>query len=139
MQQLKEAEQLGELLRLFESIVDTVRQPLLVMDAEHHVVSANQSFYHAFQLRDADVLGRTVFEIDDGGWNIPKLRELLEERMPEHSLENFQLIHEFPRVGRRVLLLNARRLKRERACQAWFCWRWKMSPKADGENRDRSI
>lgn len=114
IQQLKTAEKAGELRAFFESIVNTVRHPLVVLDEERHVVLANRFFCDLFRLRPKQVMGKSMTELGDGAWNIDELRELLEEILPENAaFEDFKVDHEFPGVGRKILLLNARRLERE--------------------------
>ena len=96
-----------------EAIVETVREPLLVFDAELRVVRATGSFYAIFGGSPAETEGRKFFEIGGGLWNIPPLRTLLEELLPNDSrLENFQVEHDFPSIGFRCMLLNARRIQR---------------------------
>ena len=112
LQQVKEVEK--ALHGLFESIVNTVRQPLLVLDKDHRVVSANDCFCKTFRIPLTEIAGVLISEIGDGEWNIPELTELLEKILPRNrAFENFKVTHEFPSVGRKVLLLNARRLERE--------------------------
>jgi chemotaxis protein methyltransferase CheR len=94
---------------LAQAIVDTVREPLLVLDSELRVVSASRSFYLKFQLEQLDVLGRSVYAIADALWDIPDLRTLLEEILPRHSvMEAYEVEHEVSGIGRRTLILNAR-------------------------------
>jgi two-component sensor histidine kinase len=94
---------------LAQAIVNTVREPLLVLDSELRVVSASRSFYLKFQLEQLDVLGRSVYAIADALWNIPDLKTLLEEILPRHSvMEAYEVEHEFSGIGRRTLILNAR-------------------------------
>lgn len=101
-------------LEYAESIVDTVREPLLVLDAKLNVISANRSFYRVFVASPEETEGRLVYEIGNRQWNIPKLRELLEEILPQNSsFEDFEVEHEFSVIGKRVMLLNARRLYRK--------------------------
>lgn len=119
IRQLKEAEKVGELRAFFESIVETVRQPLLVLDDELRVISANRSFCDIFRLRPNEIKGTPIYEVGDGQWNIPELRVLLEEILPQNTaFEDFQVNHEFPKVGHKILHLNARRLQREPALPA---------------------
>ncbi|HUG68374.1 MAG TPA: chemotaxis protein CheB [Pirellulaceae bacterium] len=112
LRQVKEVEK--TLHGLFESIVTTVRHPLLVLDKEHRVVMANRSFCATFRVRPTQIVGALIAKSGEGEWNIPELGELLESILPQNSaFENFEVDHEFPNVGRKVLLLNARRLERE--------------------------
>lgn len=94
-----------------EAVVRTLHEPLLVLDAELRVQSANPAFYRAFRIDAAALVGRSLFAPDGGGWDFPALRQLLEELLPrQRSIESFEIDHDFP-VGRRSLLLNARRLE----------------------------
>lgn len=94
---------------LAETIVETVREPLLILDGDLHVMSANPSFYRCFKTTPADTLGRLIYDLGDRQWSIPELRRLLEQIIPENSrFEGFSVTHEFPGVGLRTLLLNAR-------------------------------
>ena len=97
-----------------EAIVQTVREPLLVLDPDLRVVSANRSFYRTFQVTPAETEGRLLYELGNRQWDIPALRLLLEQIVPQNTFfENFQVSHDFQRIGRRTMLLNARRLYRE--------------------------
>jgi two-component sensor histidine kinase len=93
------------------AIVDTVREPLLVLDRDLRVIVASRSFYVAFQMSRERTQGHTIYDLDDGVWNIPELRLLLEKIVPEHGvMEGFQVERDFPRLGRRSMLLNARQV-----------------------------
>ncbi|MGA2936707.1 MAG: CheR family methyltransferase [Syntrophobacteraceae bacterium] len=95
-----------------ESIVETVREPLLVLDGDFRVVSANKAFYETFRISRQESEGSPVYELGSGRWNIPALRELLEKIIPEKSsFHDFRVEHDFPLVGHRVLVLNARRIE----------------------------
>ena len=113
----KLAEQAAELNRAYaESIVATVREPLLVLDHDLLVVSANRAFYRQFKVGAAETERRRIYELGRGQWNIPRLRQLLEKILPKRSrFEDFEVAHDFPGVGRRVMLLNARRLEQRPA------------------------
>ena len=96
---------------LEEAIVDTVREPLVVLDDVLRVVVASRSFYSAFQVTKEETEGRTLFELGDGQWDIASLRERLGKIIPEHAtIEGFEVEHEFARIGRRTMLLNARKI-----------------------------
>ena len=102
---------LRDALAYSESIVDTVREPLLVLDSTLHVRTASQSFYRTFGVFPEQTIGKFVYDLGDGQWNIPELRRLLEEVLPqEKSFRNFEVVHEFSSLGVRVMLLNGRRL-----------------------------
>lgn len=109
----KRAQVLFEAKELADKIIDTVREPMLVLDPNLQVVSANETFYQRFHARDAETIGQPVYALDDGQWDIPRLRELLENVLPEnHSFSDFEVEHEFAQLGRRVMMLNARRIDR---------------------------
>jgi len=96
---------------LEQAIVDTVREPLLVLDEELRVVTASRSFYTAFKVSGQETEGRHLFELGNGQWDIPDLRKLLEEIIPRHTtIEKYEVEHEFPSIGRRSMLLNARKI-----------------------------
>jgi two-component sensor histidine kinase len=96
---------------LEEAIVDTVREPLIVLDEDLRVVVASRSFYRAFAAGREDTDGRLLYELGNGQWNIPALRRLLEEIIPQHTtIEEFEVEHDFPTLGRRTMLLNARKV-----------------------------
>src|SRR6202451_2958788 len=94
------------------NIVDTVREPLLILDATLRVRSANRAFYQTFQVSAEETVNRLIYELGNGQWDIPDLRTLLEDVVPKSSVFNdFELDHTFPAIGRRVMLLNARKLQ----------------------------
>src|SRR4051812_31601145 len=95
-----------------QNIVDTVREPLLILDAGLRVHSANRAFYQTFRVSSEETEGHLIYELGNGQWDIPDLRRLLEDVVPKSSVFNdFELEHTFPVIGRRVMLLNARQLK----------------------------
>src|SRR5215213_7431521 len=94
------------------NIVDTVREPLLILDTTLRVQSANRAFYQTFRVSPAQTVSRLIYELGNGQWDIPELRTLLEDIVPKSSVFNdFELDHTFPLIGRRVMLLNARKLQ----------------------------
>jgi two-component system, chemotaxis family, CheB/CheR fusion protein len=100
-----------EARELAEGIVDTVREPLIVLNSGFRVVSASRYFYQYFQLTPALTVGRLIYEIGDHQWDIPKLRELLEKVLPlNESFEDYAVEYEFPVNGLQTMLLNARRI-----------------------------
>src|SRR6187397_134658 len=95
-----------------QNIVDTVREPLLILDATLRVQSANRAFYQTFHVSPVETEGRLIYELGNGQWDIPDLRTLLEDIVPKSSVfDDFELDHTFPAIGRRVMLLNARKLQ----------------------------
>jgi two-component system, chemotaxis family, CheB/CheR fusion protein len=109
---IKESEQAVIAARDFaEAIIRTARDPFLILDADLRVEMANEAFYTTFKVSRAESLGRTVFELDHGHWNIPRLRELLQDILPRKSFfNNFEVTHNFENIGPRTMLLNARTL-----------------------------
>ena len=94
-----------------ESIVETIHEPLLVLTPELRVKSVNPAFYEHFGVRPEQTLGRRIYELGNGDWDIPGLRTLLEEVLPDsHVFNDFEVRHDFAGLGRRVMLVNARRL-----------------------------
>jgi PAS domain S-box-containing protein len=95
-----------------QNIVDTVREPLLILDTSLRVRSGNRAFYQTFQVSLEETENRLIYELGNGQWDIPDLRTLLEDIVPKSSVfNNFELEHTFPIIGRRVMLLNARKLE----------------------------
>src|SRR6202163_3806055 len=96
---------------LAQSIVDTVREPVVVLDKGLRVIAASRSFYSAFKVSPEDTQGRLLYALGDGQWDIPKLRVLLEKIIPEHGvMEDYEVEHEFPNLGHRTMYLNARQI-----------------------------
>ena len=105
-------------LHYTESIVDTVREPMLVLDQDLKIVSANRSFYRTFRVTRQETEGRPVYELGNRQWDIPELRKLLEEVVPQNSIfNNYPMNHAFPEIGLRKMLLNARKLYDELGSQ----------------------
>ena len=96
---------------LAESIIETIREPLLVLDGNLQVVSANRAFYQFFQVTITDTVGRKIYDLGNSQWNIPALRELLEIILPrDRAVEGYVVEHDFPAIGHHKILLNARRM-----------------------------
>jgi two-component sensor histidine kinase len=94
---------------LAQSIVDTVGEPVVVLDKGLRVIAASRSFYSAFKVSPEDTQGRLLYALGDGQWDIPKLRVLLDKIIPEHGvMEDYEVEHEFPNLGHRTMRLNAR-------------------------------
>ncbi len=109
---LKQAEEAAHNAQVYaESIVETVHESLLVLTTDLRVRSANRSFYEAFHSTPAETEGRLLYELSDGQWNIPELRRVLTEVLPQNkSFEDFEVTHDFPTIGRRTMRLNARQV-----------------------------
>lgn len=108
----KQAEvQTREAKELAEKIINTVRNPMLVLGEDLRVQSANNAFHSYFNENSAEVRGKLVYELNDGQWNVPRLRELLQDVLPDdHTLEDFELEHKSDEGECRFLILNARRI-----------------------------
>ncbi len=91
-----------------EAIVETVREPLVILTQNLRVMKANKTFYETFRAVPEETEGRLIYDLGNGQWNIPKLRELLENILPAHAtFRDFEVTHEFEHVGRKAMLLNA--------------------------------
>ena len=96
---------------LAEGIVNTVSEPLIVLDSALQVVSASRSFYQHFEVKPEDTVGRKIYDLGNGQWNIPTLRQLLEDLLPQKQvLDGYVVEHDFPGLGLRRMVLNARRI-----------------------------
>src|SRR5258708_377561 len=99
---------------LAQAIVNTIHEPLLVLDTRFHVMAASRSFYEIFKVDPEHTQGRLLYSLGDGQWNIPALRLLLETIIPERAaMDGFEVSHDFPGLGRRTMLLNARKVRYE--------------------------
>ncbi|NEV63777.1 chemotaxis protein CheB [Thiorhodococcus minor] len=104
-------EELRSARAIAEGVVDAVREPLVVLDPDTVIVSANRSFYRHFQVTERETLGKPLCDLGSGQWNVPALRALLGKlAQPGASFDDYRIEHDFPRLGRRVMQLNARRL-----------------------------
>ena len=91
-----------------EAIVETVREPLVILNQNLQVMKANRTFYETFQAAREETEERLIYDLGNGQWNIPQLRELLENILPAHAtFRDFEVTHEFEHIGRKVMLLNA--------------------------------
>ena len=94
-----------------DAIIETLREPLLVLDGNLRVQKANHEFYEIFKVRQEDTLQRQIYDLGDGQWDIPELRKLLAKVLSENSaFRDFEVAHDFRAVGEKTLLLNARRM-----------------------------
>ncbi|MBI5726569.1 MAG: PAS domain-containing protein, partial [Ignavibacteriales bacterium] len=101
-------DQVGEFA---ENIINTVREPLLVLDKELRVVKASRSFYDFFKVNSSETIGNLIYDLGNHQWDIPKLRELLETILPEKTtFDNYEVEHDFSTIGKRIMLLNARKI-----------------------------
>lgn len=93
------------------TVVDTVREPFLILDKKLIILSANKTFYSIFQVTREETEGKKVYDIGNGQWNIPKLKILLEDILPKNThFEDFKVEHDFPRIGHKIMILNARQV-----------------------------
>jgi PAS domain S-box-containing protein len=105
-------EQIRQAREYAEAIVETIREPLLVLDANLKVLTANNRFYEKFQISAEQTIGSHIFELGRGQWNIPRLREFLEDRLPvDQWIEDFEVEFDLPTIGRRYMLLDARQIR----------------------------
>ena len=94
-----------------QNIVDTVREPLIVLNGRFEVVSASRAFYTTFKVTQEATQGKVLYELGNSQWDIPRLHELLENVLPKNrSFENFTVEHNFPGIGQKKMLLNAREI-----------------------------
>ncbi|TAJ21409.1 MAG: PAS domain S-box protein, partial [Dehalococcoidia bacterium] len=105
---------LRDALEYAESILATVREPLLVLDRNLRVITANRSFYEVFRATPAETVGRSIYELGDGQWDIPQLRRHFEDVSTEMDSAEIEVVHDFPSIGRRAMRLNVRRLVDDR-------------------------
>jgi signal transduction histidine kinase len=97
--------------RLLLDIIDTVREPLLVLDSELRVEQTNRAFLRTFRVSPQDTVGHGLFSLGDGQWNVPALRDLLRERLiVDSDLSDVEVDHVFPGIGRKIMMLNIRRV-----------------------------
>lgn len=103
-----------EALEYAQSIINTVRDPLIILDDELTILSASRSFYTIFKVKPEETVGRYIYDLGDKQWDIPKLYELLETILPQKmSFDDYEVEHDFPTLGRRIMLLNARQIQRK--------------------------
>jgi PAS domain-containing protein len=94
-----------------KTVVDVVRGPILILDKDLRVVAANESFYQTFQVDPKKTEGKIVYELGDGQWDIPSLRKLLDTILPKDTFfKGYEVAHDFPSIGRKVMILNARQI-----------------------------
>lgn len=94
-----------------KTVVDVVREPVLILDKNLYVLAANESFYRMFQVEIHETENELVYKLGNGQWDIPDLRRLLEEVLPKNNFfRGFKVTHNFPSIGRKIMLLNARQI-----------------------------
>ncbi len=98
-------------LEIFDAVVGSIREPLVVLDSDLKVVKANHSFYRTFKVKPEGTEGTLIYDLGNRQWDIPKLRELLEDILPQNStFNNFEVEHNFEAIGHKIMHLNARRI-----------------------------
>ncbi len=94
-----------------KTVVDVVREPVLILNKDFSVLAANEPFYETFQVEPIDTENKIVYELGNGQWNIPALRKLLEDILPKNTFfKGFEVAHDFPSIGRKIMILNARQI-----------------------------
>ena len=112
LEMIKQSE--DEALEYAESIINTVHEPLVILDKDLRIVSASRSFYKVFNVNPEETVGQLIYTLSDKQWNIPKLQDLLETILPQKTtLDNYEVDYYLPNLGRRIMLLNARQIQRE--------------------------
>ena len=113
--ELKRAEAKAQSARSFaENVIETIRDPLLVLDEDLKLLSANRSFYNTFKVKPRETIGNLIYDLGNRQWDIPRLRILLEDILPKHAhISNFEVEHDFPTVGHKIMRLNARQIHQE--------------------------
>jgi len=102
-----------EVSEFAESIINTVREPLIALDQDLRVVKVSRSFYDFFKVEPAETVGQLIYDLGNKQWDIPKLRELLETILPQKTtFDNYEVEHNFAIIGKRTMLLNARQIQR---------------------------
>lgn len=108
----KKSEQIAKAACAYaEKIIDAMQEPLIVMDTNLKVISANRAFYQTFKVEPNETEGRSIFDLCNRQWDIPKLRELLEEILPKNVVvDGYKIEHDFAAIGRRTMIFNVRHL-----------------------------
>jgi nitrogen-specific signal transduction histidine kinase len=98
-----------------KTVVDVMREPVLILDKDLRVMAANECFYQTFQVERKNTEKKSVYELGNGQWNIPSLKKLLEDILPKNSFfKGFEVAHDFPSIGRKIMILNARQIHSEK-------------------------
>ena len=96
-------------IEIFDNLLGSVREPLMLLDSKLNVVKANQTFYKTFNVNPDNTIGTLIYNLGNGQWDIPKLRKLLENILPQQSILNdFEVEHKFETIGHKIMHLNAR-------------------------------
>ena len=106
-------DEVDEAREFAESVINTVREPLISLDQDLRVITVSRSFYDFFKVKPEETVGQLIYDLGNKQWDIPKLRELLETILPQHTtFSNYEVEHDFATIGRRIMLLNARQIQR---------------------------
>jgi two-component system CheB/CheR fusion protein len=109
------SQQVEELYTYYEAILSTFQEPMLILDKDMRIKSANKSFYRIFRVTEEESIGISLFKLGNNQWEIPRLRELLEEILPNNNrFQDFEVEHTFPVIGHKTMLLNAHRIFQQR-------------------------
>lgn len=112
---------LRESQEYLKSIVETIRESLLVMDKDYKILSANNHFLNTFKVSINETKGKILYDLGNGQWNIPELRKMMEEILPTNNpVLDFEVEHEFPHIGKKLMLLNAHRIELEGQYKDWI-------------------
>jgi transcriptional regulator with PAS, ATPase and Fis domain len=94
-----------------KTVVDVLREPVIILDEHCTVLAANEAFYKLFQVETKDTEGKHIYELGNGQWDIPALRKLLQDILPKNTFfKGFEVVHDFPTIGKRTMILNARHI-----------------------------
>ena len=107
----KKEQEIQDALEYAQHIINAVGKPLIILDANLKVVLVSDSFCRIFMVKPEEAIGCFIYELGNRQWDIPKLRELLEDILPKTtSFDNFEVTHDFPDIGKRIMLVNASRI-----------------------------
>ena len=102
----------GQVHELADSIVNTVREPLIMLDQDLRVITVSRSFYEVFKVKPEETVGQLIYDLGNKQWDIPRLRELLENiLLQKATFDDYEVEHDFATIGRRIMLLNARQIQ----------------------------
>ena len=111
MKARKDIGRIQTFIEVFDNIQDSIREPLVILDSDLKVVKANRAFYRTFCVKPDETEGILIYDLGNSQWNIPKLRELLEEILPDNTVfDDHEVEHTFETIGRKIMHLNARRI-----------------------------
>ena len=123
-----------------ESIVDTVREPLVVLNGKFEVISASRAFYQTFEVTPEETQGNVLYKLGNNQWDIPRLHELLENVLPKsRSFENFIVEHKFPSIGQKKMLLNAREIIGQFDAPHLILLAMEVIPQSDKEENGKPV